>query len=149
REAPLGPQPPQQRDLLLEAPAPVREVLPERLVLDRVPPDADAEAEATAGEQIDLGRLLRGEDRLTLREDDDAGHELHRRDPGEVAEQHERLLERRLHVVRAGPASMYLRVGADDVVVGEDVGETELLDRLAVRPHRADVAAELGLREDD
>ena len=32
--------------------------MPERLVLDGVPADADAEPEAAAGEHVDLGRLL-------------------------------------------------------------------------------------------
>src|SRR5262249_1075780 len=143
------PQPPEQRHLLLEPPAPVRELLPERLVLDRVPSDTDAETELSAGEEVDLGRLLGRQDGLTLREDDDAGHEFHRRDRGGMAEEAERLVERGRYVVRTAPGVMHVRVGTDDVVVGEHVREPELLHPLAVGAHRADVAAELGLREHD
>ena len=52
-------------------------------------------------------------------------------------------------VVRAAPAVVHRGVGAEHVVVGEEVGEAELLDPLGVRPHRADVGADLGLREHD
>ena len=45
------------------------------------------------------------------------------------------------------PARVDRRVGADDVVVDEDVAEAELLDALAVGAHRAGVAAEFRLRE--
>ena len=88
-----------QLDLLAHAPAAIGEVGAERLVLDRVPTEADAEPEPAVGEQIDLGGLLGDERRLALRQDDDARDELERRDRGEVAEQHERLVERRIDVV--------------------------------------------------
>ena len=52
------------------------EPLTERLVLHVVPADADPESEATAGEQIHLGGLLRDQRGLALGEDDHAGHEL-------------------------------------------------------------------------
>ena len=50
-----------------------------------------------------------------------------------------------------GPASPAWRstVGAEHVVVGEQVVEAELLDRLRVGAHAAQVGADLGLREDD
>jgi hypothetical protein len=41
------------------------------------------------------------------------------------------------------------RVGADDVVVRQDVGEAELVDSFAVGAKRADLTAELGLGEHD
>ena len=70
-------------------------------------------------------------------------------DAGEEAEQHERLVERRRHVVGAAPRRVHRRVGAEHVVVGEDVGEAEPVDRLGVGAHGTNVAAELGLGEDD
>ena len=115
-------------------------VLAERLVLDRVPADADAEAEPAAGEQVDLGRLLGDERGLALRQDDDPGDELELRARGEVAEQHERLVERRVHVVRARPGGWAVRIGAEHVVVGEQVGEPELLHRLPYAARRATAA---------
>ena len=55
-------------------------------------------------QQVDLGRLLGDQCGLALREDDDAGDELERGESGEVAEEHERLVERRVHVIGAVPA---------------------------------------------
>ena len=74
----FGPERAQQRDLLLDAAAAVVEVLAERLELDGVPADADAEPQAAAGEHVDLRRLLGDERGLALRQDDDAGRELDR-----------------------------------------------------------------------
>jgi hypothetical protein len=76
RDRRFGPQAPHQRHLLVESLASVRELLAERLVFDPVPSEPDTEAKTTPSEQVDLGGLLRREDRLALREDDDAGHEL-------------------------------------------------------------------------
>ena len=53
-------------------------VSPERLVLDGVPAQADAEPEPPAGQQVDLGGLLGHQRRLPLRQDDDAGDEFER-----------------------------------------------------------------------
>jgi hypothetical protein len=44
---------------------------------------------------------------------------------------------------------MHFRVGANDVVVRENVGKAKLLHSLRVRTHAADVATDLGLREHD
>ena len=74
----LGPQAPQQLDLLLGPLAPVAEVLAERLVLDRVPADADAQPEPAAAEQVDLGGLFGDQRGLALRQDDDPGDQLQR-----------------------------------------------------------------------
>ena len=52
---------------------------------------------------------------------------------GQVAEQHERLVERGVHVVGAVPAAVHRRVGAEHVVVGQHVGEPEFLDPPARR----------------
>ena len=119
----------------------------ERVVLHRVPADADAESEAAFAQDVDLGRLLRHERGLPLREDDHAGDQLELRDAGEEAEQHERLVERRVDVVGAGPTVVHRGVGAEHVVVREEVRVSERFDPCAVRPHRAHVRADLGLRE--
>ena len=135
-------------DLLGEATAALVERLAERLVLDCVPPQADSEPETTASEEVDLRRLFGHERGLTLREDEDPGDELQRRGTGEIPEHHERFVERGRDVVRAVPTRMDPRVGANDVVVGEQMGVAEILGRLAVRADRANVSAELGLGED-
>ena len=55
---------------------------------------------------------------------------------GQVAEHHQRLVERGVHVVRTGPADVNRGVGADDMVVRQQVGETQFLYALAVGTHR-------------
>jgi hypothetical protein len=52
-----------------------------------------------------------------------------------------------VHVVGAGPALVNRGVGTDDMVVGKQMGVAELLHSLGVGAHRADIAAQLGLRE--
>src|SRR5581483_11951009 len=139
-----------QLDLFLEAPCPVLEVLAEPLVLNPVPADADAQPEAAAGQHVDLDRLLGDERGLPLRQDDHAGDELElRRDAGDEAEQGERLVEHRLVRVRARPTRIAGGVGAEHVVVGEQVLVAHFLGRLGVGPHAADVGADFVLREDD
>src|SRR5207248_6648719 len=69
----LAPEAAHYVELLLHPPGAVLEILAERLELDVVPADADAEPEAAAIEHVDLGRLLGDERRLPLRQDDDAG----------------------------------------------------------------------------
>ena len=64
--------------MLLDPGAAVREVLVERLVLHPVPPDAHAEAQPAAREQVELSRLLGDEHGLALRQDQDAGDQLER-----------------------------------------------------------------------
>src|SRR5690242_18133067 len=68
----LGPEAAEQLDLLLLAPPAGAEVLAERLVLDRVPADADPEPELAGGQDIDLSRLLGDERGLPLGQDHDA-----------------------------------------------------------------------------
>src|ERR1039457_5156496 len=145
----LGPQPAEQRDLLFDATAPVREILAERLIFDRVPSEPDAEPEVTPSEQVDLRRLLGRERGLPLRQDDDPGDKLERCDPSQVTEEDHRLVEGRVHVIRARPGRMDLRVGAQDMVVREGVREAKLLDPLRVGAHRAHVSADLRLGEHD
>ena len=78
----LGPEPAQHLDLLLERRPRFAEVLAERLELDVVPAEADAEPEPPAGEQVDLGGLLGDERGLPLGQDEHAGDEL---EPGATA----------------------------------------------------------------
>ncbi len=69
RDAGLGPQPPEQPDLFVEAAPPAFEVLPEALVFDAVPSNADPETQSASGEQVYLGRLLRDQRGLPLGQD--------------------------------------------------------------------------------
>ena len=145
----LRPEAAHQLDLLLEATATVVEVHPERLVLDGIPPEPDAEPEVAACENVDLGGLLREQSRLALRCDYDAGDQLEpRRDRRDVAEDDEDLVEHAVRVVRAAEAGVALTVGAEHVVVRVQVLESEVLYSLGIRADAARVGADLRLRED-
>ena len=142
----LGPQPAHQGDLFLGPLAAVAEILAERFVLHRVPADPDAEAESPAAQQIDLRRLLGGQGGLALGQDDHSGDQFDGRGDGsQIAEHHQGLVEGGVHVVGPRPSGVHVRVSPHDVVVGEDVGETQFFDPLAVSAHRAGIAAQFRL----
>src|SRR5258708_17450384 len=58
-------------------------------------------------------------------------------------------MKRRVEVVRALPALVDCRIGAHDVVVGEDVGKPESFDALCVGTYDRGVSTKLRLREHD
>ena len=72
----LRPQLAHDRDLFLDSPAAVREVLIEGLVLHPVAADTDAEPQPAAGQQVEFGGLLGEQHGLALCADDDRGREL-------------------------------------------------------------------------
>ena len=90
---------PHHGDLLLDAAAAIVEVLVEGFVLDMVPADADAEPQAAAAEDVDLGRLLGHERRLPLRQIRMPVRARVARAGRQVAEEHERLVEGVVDVV--------------------------------------------------
>ena len=147
----LGPETTEQVDLFLAALPFVREVLVQRFVLDVVPAEPDTQAQPAAREEVELGSLLRDERRLPLRKDQDSGPEPDpRRDPGDVAQHHEWLVERIVLGVRAPElriASLVLR--AEDVVVDQHVRVAEILGRLREVAHGHRIAVEPCLRERD
>jgi hypothetical protein len=68
---------------------------------------------------------------------------------GQVAEEDERLVEGAVQVVGPAPAGVHGRVGAEHVIVGEDVVVAEVRDGLGVATKRPGVRAGLGLGEHD
>jgi hypothetical protein len=149
REGVLGPEPAHQHHLFGLPPTAGVEVLVQGVVLDGVPADPDAESQPVPGQHRDLGGLLGHQHGLALRQDQHGGDEL---DPvrarGEEPEQHERLVERGVRVVRSLEAAGPVPVDADHVVVHEEVGHAELLRALRERPHRPRVGADLVMRDD-
>ena len=139
------PESPQQLDLLVEALAARRERLVQRLIFDVVPARTNAELEAIAREQRELRALLRDQRRLPLRQDDHARNKLELLgERCEVAEQHERLVERVVLGVRAAESRFAPRVHrAEHVVVGDQVRIAELLCGLREVADRDGVAADL------
>ena len=139
----LGPERAHHVDLLVEHVGAMGEVRAESLVLRPVPSDADRDADASPAQQVDGRDLLRRQCRLALREHEHAGDEVqplgHR---GEMAEQHEDLVERvRRRVRRAREVAERTRpepigCGTEDVVVGHEVSEARVLGGARPRPDR-------------
>jgi hypothetical protein len=148
RDRSLHPQAPEQGDLLLDALAPVLEAHAERVELDPVPADPDAEPEPASGQNVERRGLLRDERGLALREDEHAGRELESRGDrrGEREEDHD-LVERRLDGVWTGPP-WPRGIGAEDVVVRDEPIETHGLDVADERRDDRRIVSDLGLRED-
>ena len=147
----LGEQPAEKLYLLLLASAARTEVLPQGLVLDVIPAHAHAEAQSPSREKVNIRRLPRHECGLTLWENQDPRGELDSlRDPGQIGEQHERIMKRVVLGVRAGQLARSVGMNrAEDVVVREDVVKTQVLGGWPDLPNRARVPSKLGLRIDN
>ena len=99
----LCPQQAHDVDLLFQQRGAISEIDPEPLVLGGVPTDTDGEPDASTAEQVDRRDLLGDQRRLALRQHQHAGDEVHSGgERGEMAEQHEDLVERVLGRVRRG-----------------------------------------------
>src|ERR1700682_6710793 len=86
-------QPAKELDLLLLAGGAGVEVLPEGFVLDVVPADPYAEAQSTAGQEVNVGRLTRDKRCLALRNDQDPGGESDSLgDAGQIGKHYERVM---------------------------------------------------------
>jgi hypothetical protein len=95
-------QPAKKPYLLLLPSAARSEVLSQGLVLDVIPAHAYTEAQPSAGQKINICRLPRHKRGLTLRENQDASTKLDSfRDPGQIGEQYERIVERIVLGIRA------------------------------------------------
>jgi hypothetical protein len=66
-----------------------------------------------------------------------------------MAEQHERLVKRRLMGVKGGYVGTSRRIGAEHMVEGRDMRQTDLFRRLGEPADRRWVAADLILRKND
>ena len=137
RDERLGPQAPQDLNLLLQATAPPLEGNTKRLVLDPVPAGAHAEAQPALREQRHLHGLLGHQRGLPLRyhqHTDDQFHPMGH--TGEVPEQHERLMERFV-LLRVRTRQWRIAVGvlgAEHVVVCDEVVEAEFFGPLGIVP---------------
>jgi hypothetical protein len=138
-------------DLLLLPGSAGMEVLPEGFVLDLVPADSDTEAQSTAGQEINIGRLACHERCLALRKDQDSGGELDSLgDTGQIGEHHKRVVERVVLGVGARDRRRPIGVnGTEHVVVSEKVVKAQVLDRSPDLPNSARISSKLVLRVDD
>ena len=133
-------------DLFLFAAATVAERLVQRLVLDLVPTDSNAKPELAARQDVNFSRLFGDENRLPLRENDHAGHEFQIGDARQVAEEDERLVKLRVGRVGAAPIWPIRRIGADHMIVGQDVRVAEPFGGLGVVADYCRVWADFDLR---
>ena len=143
----LGPQRLHDLHLFLGTAAAVVEILVEPGVLSFVPADPDAEPEPAAAQDIESGRLLGDKHRLALRQDQDAGREPELlRAAGEIAEQHERVVEQIFRGV-AVPARPARGIDPEHVVGGLEKVVPDGFRRLREFAHDARVAADIAQRQ--
>ena len=116
-----------------------------------VPTDPNAEAQPTAGQEINIGCLACDERGLALRKHQDPGREPDALgDPGQIAEHHERIVERVVLVVRARQLTRPIGVnGPEHVVVSEEVVKADVFNRSPEPSDRGGVASKLVLRVRD
>ena len=89
--------------LLFGPPAAVAKILVQPDELDLVPADADAEPEAAPAQHVQRGRLLRDQHRLALRRISTPVEKPTCGAAGQEAEQHERIVEQIVEVLRLVP----------------------------------------------
>ena len=123
------------------------EVLPESLVLDVVPPDADTDPQATPRQEVDIRSLSRDERGLTLRKHEDPGGEPDSlSDSGQIGEHHEGIVKRILLGVGAREWRRPIGVNRSEyMVIGEEMIKPQILDRLPKPPNRGGVPSKLDL----
>ncbi len=143
----LGPVPAEHIDLFLDAVAPVGEVLVEGLVLHPVPADADTEPHPAAGEEVELGDLLRHQRGLALGEEQDRGGQFEGGGgAADEAEQHEGFVHGggvEVDLLAAGSVG----VATDHVVVDRDPLEAGRFEALHGLADGAPVGADGDVRE--
>lgn len=141
------PELPEHRNLFFDAGATGVKVHAEVLVFEVVPSDADAEGEPAVAEDVEGGGLFGDEDGLALGEYEDAGDEVEVVGcGGGVREQGEGFVERVGVVVDAVPVGGG-GFDAEDVVVGEEVGEPEILGGFGEPVDAVGVGFDVGLGE--
>jgi hypothetical protein len=136
--------------LFLRPAATVVEILVQGGEFNLVPADADAQAEAAAGQHVEAGRLLRDQRGLALGDDQHAGGEgQFRRDGGQIAKQNERIME---HVVGDGAARVGAGVrsgiGAQHVVRRFEEIVAQGFEILGEVTHQGGIAAGVGERNE-
>src|SRR6185312_13962684 len=109
------------------------EVLPEGLVLDVVPAHTYADAQPTAGQKFNIGRLPCDQCRLSLGKHEHTGGEANSlSDRSQIRKHHERIVERVVLRVWAGELRRSTFVdGAEHMVVREEVVKAQGLHRSA------------------
>jgi hypothetical protein len=143
----LRPQRPQDRDLLIHTCTAGAKLRIQALIFHLIPADPNTEPQPPATYDLDLGRLLRDQRSLALREDKDTRRKCKGLcEASYVAEEHKWLMELILAGI-ADPAGAILRARTENVIVGEDVVVTQPLDGLSKVPQCHRIAAYFCLRK--
>ena len=146
----LGPQRLHDLDLLLLRACRGLEALVEADVLDGVPADPDAEAEAPAGQHVEGGRLLGDQRRLPLRQDHHLRGELDALGAGaEEPEQHERVVKEVLGSVARTPVGPARDIDAEHMVGRAQMVVAQALRGLREIPHGRRVPLDVHQRQRD
>ena len=145
----LGPQRPEDGNLLLAAPPPIVKIRIEGFKLHGIPANPDPKAEAAPADEIDLRRLLGDQGRLTLRENEDTGDEFQRRRAGrQIPHHHQGFVEGVLMTVRGTrQRRMVGMIGPEHMVGHDQVRKPEAFDRLHKIPHRQWIIRNFALRK--
>ena len=123
-------------------------ILPERLVFDVVPAGADTEPQPAARQHIDTSGLFRDESGLPLRQDEDRGHQFQGlRQARQIAVENEWLKELALRRIRAIPIGAARRVGAQNMIVDDDMIVADVLGGGRETGDILRVSADLRLRK--
>jgi hypothetical protein len=147
----LGPQRPENGNLLLAAPPPIVKIFVEGFKLHRIPPNSHSQAKAAPADEIDLRRLLGDQRRLTLGKNKYARDEFkRRRTRGEIPQHDERFMKGVLMAVRSPRERRVLgMIGAQDMIGHHEVVKTEPFNRLDKIPDGNRIARNFTLGEGD
>ena len=143
RQAVIAPQPAHEVHLLgLTFPS-VAVRLVQSVVLDLVPAGANAQAESVVGKHSHLSGLLGYQHGLPLRQDQHRGDHLQLlRHRGDEREGGEGFVKGGVLVVCAFPAARAVRIGAQHMVVDQQVGNSKRFDSLGVGFDGAGIVAD-------
>src|SRR5262245_16824346 len=125
-------------------------VLAERFVLHMIPAETDAETKASIAQDIHFRSLLRYERGLSLRQDHDACRQLQAcRNCRKKTKEHHWLMKWMLVRVGTREAPFPVWVGAEHMIVDEQVVVSEILGGLNVVSNGVRIVAEFNLRKDN
>ena len=144
----FGPEPAQQRYLLLDPVAAISEIHAQRLELRGAPANADAQHYTPTCQNIDFGGLLGHQFRLPLRQHHVGGDQLYFfREAGDPREQGHGFVKTVFDGVMHGPGRVPGILGAENMIHQSQALEAKILRRGNKVTNNGGVVADLGLWE--
>ena len=144
----LGPQRPQDGNLLLAPPPPIVKILIQGFKLHRIPSNAYPQAKAAPADEIDLRRLLGDQGRLALRENEDTRYELKLRRAGSKIAQHDKRFVKGMLMAIGGTRECRVlgMIGPQHMIGHDQVVKPEPFDGLHKVPHGKRIIRNFALR---